>query len=239
MLTKSVAAQAPFAATTHTITFYFKSGSRNQGPETRDRERAPARCCLQSLSAFEHHGHELRQHAHTTCSQLGCLRQGKRSLQQRPCYCAHRPKPTDVTPGRASPVLCCAVRVSCLLHRPCHVPFLAPSAWQDGLPFRCYVAPCCIPFFSLRCRERARLWSWAAVASPSTGRTMNSWQTAVGWQPMTVVVAAAEAVIVVEVAVVVVAAAAVMQQMCLRTATSSRCSSSTVRWEMPMQEQLE
>ena len=141
MLTKSVAAQAPFAATTHTITFYFKSGSRNQGPETRDRERAPARCCLQSLSAFEHHGVELRQHAHTTCAQPGWLSTGQRSLQQRPCCCAHRPEPTEVTPSRA--LMCCALRVS-RAHAspvPCPLP-CSLAGWLDCLPFSCGERPC-------------------------------------------------------------------------------------------------
>ena len=38
------------------------------------------------------------------------------------------PEPTEVTPGRAPP---CALRerVSCSLHRPCRVPFLAPSQY--------------------------------------------------------------------------------------------------------------
>ena len=35
------------------------------------------------------------------------------------------PEPTEVIPGRA--FLWCGARVSCSLHRPCLVPFLAPS----------------------------------------------------------------------------------------------------------------
>jgi len=38
------------------------------------------------------------------------------------------PEPTEDTRGRA--LMCCGARVSCLLHRPCPVPILAPS--QDG-----------------------------------------------------------------------------------------------------------
>ena len=98
----------PHKRTTHRITFILKSDPRSHARETSDRERAPARCCLQSLSAFEHHGVELRQHAHTTCAQPGWLSTGQRSLQQRPCCCAHRPEPLSLL----RPSLSCALRVS-------------------------------------------------------------------------------------------------------------------------------
>ena len=79
---------------------------------------------MQSLSAFEHHGVELRQHNQTTCSLPGCW---QRILWQRPCCCVTLPEPTEVTPERA--LLCCGARVSCSPHRPCLVPFLAPSQY--------------------------------------------------------------------------------------------------------------
>ena len=92
-----------------------------------DRERAQVRCCLQSLSAFEHHGVELRQHAQT-CSLPGCLGTGQSSAGKDPAAACPSPSP------RRLPLVVpsCAVLRACLVltHRPCLVHFLAPS--QDG-----------------------------------------------------------------------------------------------------------
>jgi len=82
---------------------------------------------VQSLSAFEHHGVELRQHAHTTCSLPGCLSTGQSSGGKDPA--AVRP---SLSPRRLLLVVpSCGARVSCSPHRLCLVLFLAPSQFGE------------------------------------------------------------------------------------------------------------
>jgi len=89
--------------------------------ETCDRERAPARCCLPCFIAVEHHSVSPAAAAASTVppeptSMLLCAPPRAQRGFSRTCF----------------PVLCCAAaRVPCSLHRPCRVPFLAPS--QDGM----------------------------------------------------------------------------------------------------------
>ena len=90
-----------------------------------DRERAPARCCLQSLSAFERHGVELRQHANTICYQPGCLSTEHSSDGKDLATACPSPSPRRLLLVVPS----CGARVSCTPHRPCLVPFLAPSQY--------------------------------------------------------------------------------------------------------------
>ena len=91
------------------------------------RERAPARCCLQSFIAFEHHGVELRQHAHTTCSLRGCLSTGQSSGGKDPAAACPSLSPRRLLQDVPSCAVVRVSRVSCSPHRPCLVPFLAPS----------------------------------------------------------------------------------------------------------------
>ena len=80
---------------------------------------------MQSLSAFEHHGVELRQHAHTTCSVPGCLSTGQSSGGKDPAAACPSLSPRRLLLDVPS----CAVFRACLVltHRLCLVHFLAPS----------------------------------------------------------------------------------------------------------------
>jgi len=116
---------------------YLKSDPRRQKSEMSDRERASARCCLQSFTAFEHHGVEIRQHAHTACSLLkaSCLSTAQRSVAVKALLLRAPPRAY----GGYSRTLCCAclVLTASPVLRPCPL-----VVWQDGLPFRCGERPC-------------------------------------------------------------------------------------------------
>ena len=96
---------------------------------TSDREKAPARCCLHNFIAFEHHGVELWQHAYASCSQPGWLSTGQKEFAAKSLLLRALPFPEPTKDTRDCALLCCGARVSCLMHRPCRVPFLVPSQY--------------------------------------------------------------------------------------------------------------
>jgi len=107
--------------------------------------KAKARCCLRSFIAFEHHGVRLRQHAHTTCSQPGCLSTGQSSGCKDPAAACPSPSHEGYSHegySRTCPsVLCCACVVLTASPVPC--PHPCPLAdWRDGLPLRCGKGSC-------------------------------------------------------------------------------------------------
>jgi len=118
-----------------------------------DREKAQAWCCLQSLSEFEHHGVELRQHAHTTCSLPGCLSTGQSSAGKDPAAACPSPSPRGLLQNMPS----CAVMRASRAHR-------IARALSLSLP------PCRMtrrPSITLRITAMWRRWSSSWPTAPT------------------------------------------------------------------------